>query len=137
MSMTALENHLADAEPALADSEYSFGEKIAIWVVLAFIAVLLSGLVLANDAVWEDGLKPIIWDPIIEDAGSAGDAGYSPENTAIYTGSMLVCVVILQALFRRADLPCDDRMTVALIAWVCLAPVMRVLEDADFFTQDI
>lgn len=137
MSMTALENHLADAEPALADSEYSFGEKIAIWVVLAFIAVLLSGLVLANDAVWEDGLKPIIWDPIIEDAGSAGDAGYSPENTAIYTGSMLVCVVILQALFRRADLPCDDRMTVALIAWVCLAPVMRVLEDADFFTQDM
>lgn len=137
MSSTALEHHLEQQESALPDSEYSFGEKIAIWTVLGFIAILLSGLILANDAVWDEGLKPIIWDPVTKDAGVAGDASYSSSNTAIYTGSMLVCVIILQALFRRANFPCDDRMTLALISWVCLAPAMRVLEDADFFTKDM
>jgi uncharacterized membrane protein len=136
MSSTLLEDHLGKAEPVLPDHVYSTAEKVAIWVVLIFLAMLLSGLVLFTDAVWDQGLKPIVWDPVMKDAGAAGDAGYSPENTAIYTGSMLVCVVILQALFRKADLPCDDRMTIALVAWVCLAPVLRVLEDADFFSQD-
>jgi hypothetical protein len=28
-------------------------------------------------------------------------------------------------------------MTIALVVWVCLAPVMRVLEDADFFTSEL
>jgi uncharacterized membrane protein len=136
MSSTLLEDHLSKAEPVLPNHAYSTGEKVAIWVVLIFLAMLLSGLVLFTDAVWDQGLKPIVWDPVMKDAGVAGDAGYSPENTAIYTGSMLVCVVILQALFRKADFPCDDRMTIALVAWVCLAPVLRVLEDADFFSED-
>lgn len=137
MSTISLEEHLDASEPALPDSEYSKTEKILIWVALALIATVASGLVLANEAVWDEGLKPIIWDPITKDAGAAGDAGYSPENTAIYTGSMLACVVILQALFRKANVPCDDRMTISLVVWVCLAPVMRVLEDADFFTSEL
>jgi uncharacterized membrane protein len=137
MSSTPLDEHLSEAEPVLPNDVYSKAEKAAIWLCLAFIALIVCGLVLANEAVWEDGLKPIVWDPVMKDAGVAGDAGYTPQNTAIYTGTMLVCVVILQALFRKADLPCDDRMTVALVAWVCLAPVLRVLEDADFFSQDM
>lgn len=137
MSTNALEEHLENAEPALPDAEYSVYEKIALWAVLVLIAAVVSGLVLANETVWDEGLKPIVWDPVTKDAGAAGDAGYSPENTTIYTGSMLVSVIILQALFRKANVPCDDKMTLALIAWVCLAPVMRVLEDADFFSAEM
>ncbi|MFB1004956.1 MAG: DUF63 family protein [Candidatus Poseidoniaceae archaeon] len=137
MSSTALNEHLESADAALPDVAYSGAERIAIWAVLVLIATIVTGLVLANEAVWDEGLKPIVWDPIVKDAGVAGDAGYSPQNTAIYTGSMLVCVVILQALFRRVNVPCDDRMTVALVVWVCLAPVLRVLEDADFFTSEM
>jgi uncharacterized membrane protein len=136
MSTTALDDHFVKGKAALPDSEYSKAEKIALWAVLFLIAGLVTGFVLANETVWEEGLKPIVWDPVMKDAGVAGDAGYSPENTAIYTGSMLVSVIVLQALFRKANLPCDDRMTLALIVWVCLAPVMRVLEDADFFTAE-
>ena len=47
---------------------------------------------------------------------------------------MLGCVILLQALFRKWNLPTDERMTLALIA-VCLAPVLRVLDDADFFSS--
>lgn len=123
----------------LPDDVYTSSEKVVIWATLALACIVLAGLVLAYDAVWTTTLKPIIWDPVVKDAGVAGDAGYTPQNTAIYTLSMLGCVVLLQALFRKWRLPSDENMTLALIAWVCLAPVLRVLEDADFFasTQDV
>ncbi len=123
----------------LPDDQYSSAEKAVIWAAIGIAVVILAGLVLAFDTVWTETLRPIIWEPVVEDAGVAGDAGYTPQNTAIYTLSMLGCVVLLQALFRKWKLPTDERMTMALIAWVCLAPVLRVLEDADFFssTRDV
>ena len=130
---------VAQFSPPLPSNEYSPVEKIVIWTAIGLSIAVLSGLVLAFDTVWTDTLKPIIWDPVVEDAGVAGDAGYTPQNTTIYTLSMLGCVVLFQALFRKWNLPTDEKMTLALIAWVCLAPVLRVLEDADFFasTHDV
>ena len=52
------------------------------------------------ETVWNDGLRPIIWEPIQQDAGAQGDAGYSYQNTAIYTFGLLASVVVFQALFR-------------------------------------
>ena len=104
--------------------------------MLTFGAVFV-GFFVANDVIWTDGLKPVVWDPIVEDAGSAGDADYNPMNTLLYTFSMLASVVVLQAIFRKIKVPADDRMLIALLAWVCLAPVLRVLEDADFFNSDM
>lgn len=132
-----LEEQLASKHPSLPSSEYSPFEKILLWATLFGLAALASGLVLANEVVWDDGLRPVIWEPIVEDAGSAGDADYNSMNTAIYTFSMLACVVVLQAIFRKAQLPADDKMLIALVSWVCLAPVLRVLEDADFFSSDM
>jgi len=129
---------LFDDEPkSLHSSLYSPLEKVAIWFAVAVLTVVSFGLIFVNDVFWTDGLKPIVWDPIMKDAGSAGDAGYSPENTALYATTVLLCVVILQAVFRKMRLPADDRMMYALIAWVILAPVLRVLEDSDFFNSDL
>ena len=122
-------------EAPLPDNTYSSTEKAVIWTAIGLGLAVLAGLMLAFDTVWTDTLRPIIWEPVVKDAGVAGDAGYTPQNTAIYTLSMLGCVVLLQALFRKWKLPTDERMTMALIAWVCLAPVLRVLEDADFFSS--
>ena len=126
-------------DPPLPDDRYSTAEKAVIWTAIGLALAILAGLMLAYDTVWTETLRPIICEPVVEDAGVAGDAGYTPQNTAIYTLSMLGCVVLLQALFRKWKMPTDERMTLALIAWVCLAPVLRVLEDADFFssTRDV
>ena len=135
LNLEHLEEELAAEHPSLPSNVYSTFEKSALWITLFGLGLFASGFVLANDFVWTDGLKPIVWDPIMEDAGSAGDADYNPMNTLLYTFSMLASVVVLQALFRKANFPADDRMLVALVAWVCLAPVLRVLEDADFFSS--
>ena len=34
-------------------------------------------------------------------------------------------------------MPVDDRMVWALISWVALAPVLRVMEDVDYFKEGI
>ena len=96
---------------------YSPVEKAAIWTALIVLTGVSFGLIFANDIFWDEGLRPIIWDPIVKDAGAAGDAGYSPENTALYATTVLVCVVIFQAIFRKMQIPVDDRMMYALISW--------------------
>ena len=50
---------------------------------------------------------------------------------------MVSAVIVLQAFFRKWQIPTDDKMVWALIAWVILAPVLRVMEDADFFGEGI
>ena len=134
---TEIEKKLSSYEATLPDNVFSQMEKIAIGVLIAALAILSLGLIFANDMFWTDGLKPIVWDPIVKDAGAAGDAGYSPQNTAIYATTILLSVVVLQGIFRKLGLHADDRMMLALISWVILAPVLRVLEDSDFFSSKI
>ena len=66
-----------DEVKSLHPSLYSPLEKAAIWFAVGVFTLIACGLIFANDIFWTDGLKPIVWDPIVKDAGSAGDAGYS------------------------------------------------------------
>ena len=136
-SLIELEEQLVGDDPSLPCEEYSPFEKTTLWLTLLTFGAVFVGFFVANDVFWTDGLKPVVWDPIMEDAGSAGDADYNPMNTLLYTFSMLGSVVVLQAVFRKINVPADNRMLIALLAWVCLAPVLRVLEDADFFSSDM
>ena len=71
---------------------------------------MIGGLVLAPEVFWDDFVKVYIWDPIVKDAGKSGDAGYTPVNTAVYIGTMIAAVMAFQALFRKWQLPVDDKM---------------------------
>lgn len=124
---------LDDSEPAIPSEDYSTPEKILIWVLLFAVAGFSISFVLFTDVVWGEYLKPFVWDPIVDDASVAGDAGYNVFNTVLYTALMFICVIAFQAFFRKWNIPSDDTILYALIAWVCLAPVLRVLEDGHFF----
>ena len=136
-TLESIDEVLGTHQPALPSTRLSMVEQTLTRLLLFLIIGVAIGLLLMPEAIWDDGLRPIIWEPIQQDAGAQGDAGYSYQNTAIYTFSLLASVVVFQALFRTLQLPADDKMMVALIAWVCLAPILRVLEDADFFPSSI
>ena len=121
----------------MEDTEFSKGESILIGIIISVIFIVISGLIFAPDLFWDDFVKIYIWDPIVKDAGSSGDAGYSGVNTAVYILGMVSAVIVLQAFFRKWQIPTDDKMVWALIAWVILAPVLRVMEDADFFGEGV
>lgn len=136
-TLESIDEVLGTHQPALPSTRLSMVEQTLTRLLLFLIIGVAIGLLLMPEAIWDDGLRPIIWEPIQQDAGAQGDAGYSYQNTAIYTFGLLASVVVFQALFRTLQLPADDKMMVALIAWVCLAPILRVLEDADFFPSSI
>ena len=64
----------SDYPVPLPDDRYSPVEKALIWAAIGLMLVVAAGLVLAFDTVWTETLKPIIWDPVVKDAGVAGDA---------------------------------------------------------------
>ena len=136
-TLESIDEVLATHQPALPSTRLSMVEQTLTRLLLVLVIGVTLGLVLMPETVWDDGLRPIIWEPIQQDAGAQGDAGYSYQNTAIYTFGLLASVVVFQALFRTLQLPADDKMMIALIAWVCLAPIFRVLEDGDFFPSSI
>lgn len=120
---------------ALPDETYSMLESVVLWALLLIGLGTAVGLVVSPEAVWDEGLAPVVWDPIVEDASETGDAGYNPWNTTLYTLGLFAAVLALQAVFRRWRLPSDDLMVLALTSWVILAPVLRVLEDAHLFPE--
>ena len=121
----------------MEDTEFSKGEQILISIFGLVGLIFLGGLLFAPETFWDGFMKIYIWDPIVKDAGVSGDAGYSQINTAVYILTMVAAVIILQALFRKWRLPVSDRMVWALMSWVVLAPVLRVMEDADYFAEGI
>mgnify|MGYP000695567827 FL=1 len=130
-------HHIHRTPITMDDTEFSAGERILLSVIGFVFLILIGGLIFAPEIFWDDFVKIYIWDPIVKDAGESGDAGYSQVNTIVYILTMVAAVIAFQALFRKWQLPVHDNMVWALMSWVVLAPVLRVLEDADYFGEGI
>lgn len=130
-------HHMHRTPITMDDTEFSAGERILLSLIGFVFLILVGGLIFAPEIFWDDFVKIYIWDPIVKDAGESGDAGYSQVNTIVYILTMVAAVIAFQALFRKWQLPVHDNMVWALMAWVVLAPVLRVLEDADYFGEGI
>ena len=130
-------HHMHRTPITMDDTEFSAGERILLSLIGFVFLILVGGLIFAPEIFWDDFVKIYIWDPIVKDAGESGDAGYSQVNTIVYILTMVAAVIAFQALFRKWQLPVDDNMVWALMSWVVLAPVLRVLEDADYFGEGI
>ena len=130
-------HHMHRTPITMDDTEFSSGERILLSLIGFVFLILIGGLIFAPEIFWDDFVKIYIWDPIVKDAGESGDAGYSQVNTIVYILTMVAAVIAFQALFRKWQLPVHDNMVWALMSWVVLAPVLRVLEDADYFGEGI
>ena len=130
-------HHMHRTPITMDDTEFSAGERVLLSLIGFVFLALVGGLIFAPEIFWDDFVKIYIWDPIVKDAGESGDAGYSQVNTIVYILTMVAAVIAFQALFRKWQLPVDDNMVWALMSWVVLAPVLRVLEDADYFGEGI
>ena len=130
-------HHMHRTPITMDDTEFSAGERVLLSLIGFVFLALVGGLIFTPEIFWDDFVKIYIWDPIVKDAGESGDAGYSQVNTIVYILTMVAAVIAFQALFRKWQLPVHDNMVWALMSWVVLAPVLRVLEDADYFGEGI
>ncbi|MAS49703.1 MAG: hypothetical protein CMA35_02235, partial [Euryarchaeota archaeon] len=67
-SIESIDEILQNHEPALPSSRLSVLERVATRIVLGLGILLLIGLVFQNEMVWDDGLRPVIWEPVEADA---------------------------------------------------------------------
>ena len=72
-------------------------------LLLILVIGVTLGLVLMPETVWDDGLRPIIWEPIQQDAGAQGDAGYSIK---IRRFTPLACLLRLSSS-KHCSEPCS------------------------------
>ena len=58
-------------------------ERFILKAFPSFLLILLLGSIILPSLFWDDFLKPLVWDPIKEDA-VRGDSGYTIMNTALF-----------------------------------------------------
>lgn len=133
-----------------------FLQRNALWVALGAIA-LAGGIVAVGVQVkpetfydhfwWED-----IWGPLTVDAhqcrtdencagvtapnGVRAKDGYTVTSELTY-GAILATMLygIYIGIFRKYGITADGKFVLALVPWIMLGPVARVLEDADVFCR--
>ena len=108
----------------LPDNTYSSTEKAVIWTAIGLGLAVLAGLMLAFDTVWTTRSDPSSGNRWSKMPGLPATQGTRRPGDLHPQHAGLRCSA--PALFRKWKLPTDERMTMALIAWVCLAPVLRV-----------
>ena len=122
--------------PPLPASQLSLVERLAILSLIILTVVLLVGITAWPQIFWDGFLEPIVWEPIIQDA-DIGDSSYTPQNTAFFIAVLFAFVISISAIFRITDIPSDGRMLMAFLPWIIWAPVVRVLEDSQYFQGDM
>ncbi|MFA5862910.1 MAG: DUF63 family protein, partial [Candidatus Thermoplasmatota archaeon] len=132
----------------------AFLEKNALWVALAALAImggaLFVGVQVKPDTFydhywWEDIYGPLVVDAhqckndincpgVVAPHGVRAVDGYTVKSELTY-GVVLAALLygIYVGLFRRYQIRADGWFVAALLPWMMLGPVARVLEDADVF----
>ncbi|RAH14642.1 MAG: hypothetical protein CMB56_005170 [Methanobacteriota archaeon] len=111
-------------------------ELIAICFVLINIIILGFGSLIFTESIWNQYVYPNIWEPIVNDA-TVGDSGYNTHNTILFAVLLFAFVISFSGIFRIFNLPVRYDSIIAFIPWVILAATIRVLEDAEFFKENI
>ena len=122
--------------PPLPSSQLSLVERLAILSLIILTVVLTVGVTAWPQVFWDGFLEPIVWEPIIQDA-DVGDSGYTPQNTAFFITVLFAFVISISAILRITEIPNGGRMLMAFLPWIVWAPVVRVLEDSQYFQGDL
>jgi uncharacterized membrane protein len=106
--------------------------------LIVFSLVLTMGALLFPDQVWDQFLWKYFAGPIEADAkGTPVDGiseGYNPVNTLCYGLILAGSVYWIYRFLDRKNVSVDERFAIAIIPYVLLGSILRVLEDARFFT---
>ena len=111
-------------------------EILVTYALAIFFFTTIVGLIFLPSVFYEQFVGPYIWEPIIGDA-TKGDAGYNWINTVLFSIILFSFVISISALLRKWRLPHGNNALYSLIPWVILASLVRVLEDSNYFNENI
>jgi len=115
-------------------------DKLAAGAALSAFLVLLLLFHLWPGTVWDAFLYRYFWGPVEADAGvepsvpgQNPETGYNPVSTAGYGLLLAGGVFLVYRVLKRFSIEIDPRFIAALVPYILLGSVGRVLEDAGLF----
>jgi uncharacterized membrane protein len=112
-----------------------------VWLAILVVppVVLSAGCLLWPDVFWKGYLYRYLWAPTVADAqdhpvGGIGE-GYTLVSTLTYAAVLAVAVFGIWRAFCRLGIRLDSGFLLAMVPWVVLGAVARVLEDAGLFAK--
>ncbi len=117
--------------------------KALVWLilVLAPLAVIIIGSLLAREIFWDSFLWRYFWGPVVADAeGDPVDgvsAGYNVVNTVTYGIILVVSFFGTFELIEHFEVNIDRSFVYSLLPWIILGGSLRSLEDAGLFADPL
>lgn len=115
--------------------------KLIFLIFILVIAVLILGSALLPDVFYDGFIWKYFTGPVYADAedetvdGIA--SGYNPVNTMGYGIILALSVYWIYSLLDKKNIDVDMRFALAIVPYILLGSVLRVLEDASYFGEPL
>jgi uncharacterized membrane protein len=117
--------------------------KILSWAPLGIIVFLLAGCVMFPRVFYDNFIWKYFWGPIVSDAvghtvslnGAEAAEKFTWVSEIVYGLMVLIVLYWLYKLIKRWDISVDWHVFIALLPYIILGIVTRVLEDSSFFVE--
>jgi len=110
-------------------------------IVVVIVLILAIGSLAFPDLIWDGFLWKYFAGPVYADAeGESVDGiseGYNPVNTLAYGLILAASVYAIYTFLERKKVNVDGRFIGSIVPFVLLGSILRVLEDAEFFSEPV
>ena len=116
---------------------------IFLGVFIGIILVIIIGSIIFPSIFFDQWIWKYYWGPIVADAnpnsstavhnGVIAVEGYTLISEITYGLILIVALFLIYKLLKKLNIIIDWKFCLALMPYILLGPVSRVLEDADYF----
>ena len=120
--------------PVLADENFSWWERLAIFslsLIVCIVSITVISETLSPDNFLNSIFQEYFMNPIRDE--SMSDGSYNQVNTLSYNVTLILAVISIAAILRKARMPATEFTIFALLPWVIWASLGEVVEDAALF----
>ncbi|MDI6887502.1 MAG: DUF63 family protein [Candidatus Thermoplasmatota archaeon] len=119
----------------MSDTNTKYYKKI----ILALIAIVLAYIVIFHSILVQQFFSRYFIEPIVKDAleQGSGKEEYNIFNTLVYGAVLVVALFLLYKLVRKLNFELNKQFFIALLPFIALGSILRVLEDIRFFSVPV
>ena len=120
--------------PILGDENFSWWERLAIFalsLIVFIVSITVISETLSPDNFLNSIFQEYFMNPIRDE--SMSDGSYNQVNTLSYNVTLILAVISIAAILRKAGMAATEYTIFALVPWVIWAALGEVVEDAALF----
>jgi uncharacterized membrane protein len=131
----------------IVDNIWNNKEKILLYSLILVAAVVITGVFLFPRIFYDNWIWKYYWGPVVADSfnsggttvfnGVAASEGYTMVSELTYGVILIIALYYIYRLLKKLKITVDWRFALALMPFILLGPVTRVLEDTGYFQEPL